>query len=40
MPLTKMVTEFIEKLISDGEADKDHSAILKYYEKISSFNLV
>ncbi len=40
MPLTSMVTEFIENLIKNGEAKSDHSALLKYFENLSSSKLV
>ncbi|KAB8133580.1 2-hydroxy-3-oxopropionate reductase [Gracilibacillus oryzae] len=39
MPLTTMVTEFIQELINSGEAKKDHSALLKYFESVSSTRL-
>ncbi|QGH35949.1 2-hydroxy-3-oxopropionate reductase [Gracilibacillus salitolerans] len=40
MPLTSMVTEFVEDLIKSGEAKSDHSALLKYFENLSSSKLI
>lgn len=40
MPLTTMVTEFVDQLIEDGQEKSDHSALLKYFEKLSSFQLL
>ncbi|GAB2536485.1 2-hydroxy-3-oxopropionate reductase [Gracilibacillus alcaliphilus] len=40
MPLTSMVTEFVDELIKDRQEKSDHSALLKYFEKLSSFQLL
>lgn len=39
LPLTAQVMEIMQYLKSDGCADDDHSAILKYYEKITNVSL-
>lgn len=39
MPLTSMVTEYIQTLIENGEGESDHSAILKYFEHLSNHTL-
>ncbi len=39
LPLTAQVMEIMQYLKSDGCAADDHSAILKYYEKITNVSL-
>lgn len=40
MPLTEMVAGFIHKLVEDGDAQLDHSALIKYYEKLNGEKLL
>ena len=39
LPLTAQVMEIMQYLKSDGCASDDHSAILKYYEKITGVSV-
>lgn len=35
LPLTAAVMEMLQQLKADGQGDKDHSALVKYYEKMT-----
>jgi 2-hydroxy-3-oxopropionate reductase len=39
MPLTEMVARFVDELVENGDAESDHSGLLKYYEKMNGTNL-
>lgn len=39
MPLTAQVMEMMQALRNDGAASQDHSALLRYYEKISNVEI-
>lgn len=39
LPLTAHVMEMLQTLHADGEGQSDHSAIVKYYEKIAESNI-
>ena len=34
LPLTAQVMEMLQQLRADGYGDSDHSALVKYYEKV------
>lgn len=40
IPLTAQVMEMMQSLKADGNEKDDHSALLKYYEKVSDISLV
>ena len=35
LPLTSQVMEMLQQLRADGQGQKDHSALVKYYEKMT-----
>lgn len=39
MPLTSLVTDYVQELIRNGEGKSDHSALIKYFENLSSYKL-
>jgi 2-hydroxy-3-oxopropionate reductase len=39
LPLTSLVMEMLQNLHADGEGQSDHSALAKYYEKITGTSI-
>lgn len=40
LPLTAQVMEMMQQLAADGQGEKDHSALVKYYEKLTGVSIV